>query len=231
MNLFYAIPSDFSESSVSIHGQEAKHISRVLRFSEGDSISVTDGEGGTYQCEIETIGKERLTARIKSKEISERVLPFITLCLGLIKKRDRLEFAVEKSVELGADRIILFSGDNSERAKVRVDRIQGVALSAMKQSMGLFLPEVIITNSLKEAVKSAEPDVNIVVADEQLEPKSGPQMNKWDKFLLIVGPEGGFSNREREFLDTIKCEKYSLGERRLRAETAAIVMVDRFKNL
>ena len=230
MNLFYASPSDIFGKSVTIHGQEAKHITRVLRLGEGDIIHITDGTGTLFNCRIERVHKDRLTASIESSEKKERKLPSVILCLGIIKKRDRLEFAIEKAVELGADEFVLFSGDNSEREKVRLDRVQGVALSAMKQSKGMWLPEVKLASSLKEAVQQAGDDTTVITADEQL----GDTINSTDipdsrKYLLVVGPEGGFSAREREFLDSIQSIQYSLGERRLRAETAAMVIVDRFK--
>lgn len=230
MNLFYAPPSDISGNSVTIHGQEAKHIARVLRFGTGDIIHITDGSGGFYNCVIDRVHKDRLTAIIESSEKKERKLPHITLCLGVIKKRDRLEFAIEKTVEIGADDIILFTGDNSEREKVRLDRIQGVALSAMKQSKGLWLPEVKLANSLKDAVQQTGNEAIVVTADEQYENTiKSTELPDSGNYLLIVGPEGGFSKRERDYLDSIKSIRYSLGERRLRAETAAMVMVDRFK--
>ncbi|TVR14168.1 MAG: 16S rRNA (uracil(1498)-N(3))-methyltransferase [Balneolaceae bacterium] len=232
MNLFYASPSDILENSVTIHGQEAKHISKVLRFGEGDTIQITDGAGTLYNCIIERVHKERLTAIIERSEKEMRKLPHVTLCLGIIKKRDRLEFAVEKSVELGADAILLFSADNSEREKVRLDRVEGIVLSAMKQSKGLWLPEVYLANSLKDVVQKAGDDTTIVTADEQLNMTIDPEkIPDSRKYFLIVGPEGGFSKRERDFLNSMQSTRYSLGERRLRAETAAIVMVDRFKQL
>lgn len=230
MNLFYAKPSDFIGDSVSISGQEAIHILRVLRHSQGDKITITDGEGVIYHCEIETVKKDRLTALIQSTETVERTLPLITLCMGVIKKRDRLEFALEKAVEIGADRVILFLGDNSERSKVRLDRLQVIARSAMKQSKGAYLTEVVLADSLMDAVSN--PGNNkIIVADEQLDSSTEWETLRHDNYMLIVGPEGGFSDRERAYLNTVRAEKYSLGAKRLRAETAAILMVDRFKNV
>ena len=230
MNLFYASPSEILGNSITIHGQEAKHITRVLRFGMGDTIHVTDGEGNLYSCIIERVDKGLLTADIQSSEKKERKLPHITLCLGIIKKRARLEFAIEKAVELGADEIVLFSGDNSEREKVRLDRVQGVALSAMKQSKGFWLPEVKLANSLKDAVQQAGNDITVVTADEQFEETINPaEIPDSRKYLLVIGPEGGFSAKERGFLDSIQSIRYSLGERRLRAETAAMVMLDRIK--
>lgn len=232
MNLFYVLPSEIHQNKIMMKGSEASHITRVMRYRVGDTVYLTDGRGHLYNCEIEAAGKNQLTARIVSSKKEELVLPRVILCMGMIKKRDRLEFAIEKAVELGADQLIFFVGDNSERSKAREDRLQGIALSAMKQSKRLYLPEISVKPSLKAVLDLAEPDIKIFVADEERTEESPiERFTGVDNFMLIVGPEGGFSKRERNYLQDLSTATYSLGNKRLRAETAAIVMVDRFKNL
>ncbi|MCC5905801.1 MAG: 16S rRNA (uracil(1498)-N(3))-methyltransferase [Balneolaceae bacterium] len=228
MNLFYADPDDIIPPEIRIKGQEAKHITRVLRYAVGDSLKVTDGHGTRYRCTISGISKEQVSAKIEDTETEERQKPFVTLCLGIIKKRDRLEFAVEKAVELGADEIILFKGSYSEKGKVREDRIRSTVLAAMKQSLRLFLPDVRVVNSLNQTLESADEKTVIVMADETAGGTTELVL-KSDRYLLIIGPEGGFSDIERDILKNLNATSYSLGPKRLRTETAAIVMTDRFK--
>lgn len=230
MNLFYANPADIVNSTITIRGQEANHISRVMRHSVGDELQVTDGTGNLFTCIIDHIQKDQLTAKIQSSEKSEKATPQVTLCMGMIKKRDRLEFAIEKAVELGVDEIILFVGDNSERTKVRIDRLEGVVLSAMKQSLRNHLPSVRFKKSLIDVIRLNPDDFQIVVADEKSGLSDEILSSGISNYLLIVGPEGGFSDKERQFLNSFNTITCSLGKKRLRAETAAIVMVDRFKN-
>jgi 16S rRNA (uracil1498-N3)-methyltransferase len=230
MNLFYADPDDIIPPEIRIKGQEAKHITRVLRYAVGDLLDVTDGRGTRYRCTISDISKEQVSTKIEETETDERQKPFVTLCLGIIKKRDRLEFAVEKAVELGADEIILFKGSYSEKGKVREDRIRSTVLSAMKQSLRLFLPDVRIASSLKQALESADEKAVFVMADETAGGNREPVL-KSDRYILIIGPEGGFSEKERAILKSRSTTSYSLGTKRLRSETAAIVMTDRFKEI
>lgn len=231
MNLFYADSKDVQKNSLIIKGQEAQHISKVLRHSIGDTIFVTDGKGRCYTSRITEFKKT--TVFLDIIEIEEEPLkePQVVLCLGIIKKRDRLEFAVEKAVELGVAKFVLFKGEHSQKGNVREDRLESTAIAAMKQSLRFYLPDIIIEDSLENAVSSHSKNSNVIIADETIDEK-GKVFNNHQKqeYFLIVGPEGGFSKSEREFLATFQAEYYSLGEKRLRAETAAIIMVDRFVN-
>ena len=232
MNLFYANPEDIHLPEVLIRDQEAKHITKVLRYMVGDMLDITDGNGSKFSCKISWIDKDRVTAEVIENQSEERRLPWITLCVGIIKKRDRLEFAVEKAVELGVDEIIVFRGEQSQKQNVRIERLKDTALSAMKQSLRFYLPEVRVESSLKKALNSMDENASAIVADETAgEDHSFEKLTSGrEKITLIVGPEGGFSKKEREEMDQRGVLCYSLGEKRLRTETAALLMVDRFKN-
>lgn len=229
MNLFFTDSKDIQPKSLIVRGQEADHIIKVLRHSIGDTVFVTDGRGNCYKCQISDLKKSTVFLDINDTKKEPVKKPQVTLCLGVIKKRDRLEFAVEKAVELGVSKFILFKGEHSQKGNVREDRLESTAIAAMKQSLRFYLPEIIIEESLEHAVSAHSGDCKIIVADETID-DSNQEFNESQEYFLIVGPEGGFSNSERDFLKTIKADYYSMGEKRLRAETAAIVMVDRFAN-
>lgn len=231
MNLFYAKPGEIQGSNIFIQGQEAEHITKVLRHSKGDEILVTDGKGKLYNCLIKEIKRNSIILNIQNAEKKEMIKPAIILCMGVIKRRDRLEFAVEKAVELGVSKIVLFKGEHSQKGNVRTDRIKNTAVSAMKQSLRSYLPDIVVENSLSDALHHYEIYSEIVVADETRNKNESDLIIENDRnFFLIVGPEGGFSDSERESLNKFDPCYYSLGKMRLRAETAAIVMVDRFAN-
>jgi 16S rRNA (uracil1498-N3)-methyltransferase len=120
-------------------------------------------------------------------------------------------------------------GDHSEKQKVREDRLRAAAISAMKQSLRVHLPEIRVEKSLKNALNSVEKPYRIVAADETSGETAFPATDE-TRFVLVVGPEGGFSEKERELMKNQKAAIYSLGKKRLRAETAAIIMVDRFRS-
>tara|TARA_R100001143_G_C3361367_1_gene137096 strand:- start:32772 stop:33467 length:696 start_codon:yes stop_codon:yes gene_type:complete len=229
MNLFYAVPNDIQPSGITIRDQEAVHIVKVLRFQPGDQLHVTDGVGNLYLCEIRDIQKTDVNLSILDKKSEIRSTPFTTLCIGNIKKRDRLEFAAEKATELGVDRLIIFRGDHSQKDKIRKDRIQSTVLSAMKQSVRFFLPDIIFEDSLKKVLEYHKEGDLLLMADETTDSILDNHRSEYPVFM-IVGPEGGFSKNERELLKNYNAHRLSLGNKRLRTETAAIIMVDRFKN-
>lgn len=231
MNLFYTNPSDIQGNRVVIEGQEAIHISKVLRHSKGDQILVTDGKGNGYECKIFDIKKKSVYLEILNIQSHSEPEPKITLCMGIIKKRDRLEFAVEKAVELGVSKIVLFEGEYSQKGNVREDRLESTAISAMKQSLRFYLPEIVVEKNITEAISKHAQNSALIFADETVEESNQDKKDLSEEYFLIVGPEGGFSSNEREIVKSFDPKYYSLGKFRLRAETAAIVMVDRFSAL
>lgn len=228
MNLFYADSKDIQNQSLVVRGQEAQHIAKVLRHSVGDTVFVTDGKGKCYTCQIRDFKKT--TVFLDIIEIKEEPLgkPEVTLCMGVLKKRDRLEFAIEKAVELGVSKVILFKGEHSQKGNVREDRLESTAIAAMKQSLRFHLPEIVVEDSLENAVLSYSGTSRVIIADETIDDSAPNFKQNQRDYFLIVGPEGGFSENERDFLSTIQADYYSLGKKRLRTETAAIIMVDRF---
>ena len=226
-NLFYAPPENFEGLiSVEITGQEAKHICRVLRNNVGDSIYVADGKGNIYQCEIANITKNSVFANIL--EVESKPEPQIkkTLAFGTIKKRDRLEFAVEKAVELGAWEICVFQADHSERSKINEDRLQSIVISAFKQCKRGWLPELRYLNSLEEVLEHYS-GYHPIMAHVEAEVRQ-PEVLKNQNNLLLIGPEGGFSDREVELAQKTETEFISLGANRLRAETAALTILAQY---
>jgi len=229
MNIFYSPPSSITPNSLKLTDQEAKHATKVLRVRVGDLIHVTDGAGKLFRCKVADIQKSDVVCNILDINTEKIKLPYVTLVIGLIKKRDRLEFAVEKSVELGADEIIVFRGDHSEKGNVRLDRLESTVLSAMKQSLRVFLPKVSFAENLSDAVDSIEQSSSLIYADETLD-EGVLESQLSNQLMLVVGPEGGFSESERNLLKKKEGIPYSLGEKRLRTETAAVTITDRYKN-
>lgn len=228
MNLFYAPQTAFHLPDIILDDQEARHVTKVLRLREGDPVQITDGRGNLYQCEITAVSKRDVTATVKQTTSENPPDYERTLFLGIIRKRDRLEFAVEKCVELGINRIVLFRGDHSEKQNVRADRVEAAALSAMKQSLRTFLPDTVVTDSLKSAIAHYGKGAALVMADETREKDGEAEIDADQNVVLIVGPEGGFSENERGLLKERGAVTYSMGPKRLRSETAAIAITDRF---
>ncbi|NIT58565.1 MAG: RsmE family RNA methyltransferase, partial [Aliifodinibius sp.] len=107
MNIFYAPPSQINNGFAELLDQEAIHASKVLRVREGDKLTIVDGEGGRYHGVVRRITKKSVQVEISDEQHHSRQKPHLILGMGIIKKRDRLEFAVEKAIELGAAQIAL----------------------------------------------------------------------------------------------------------------------------
>ena len=193
---------------------------------------VTDGSGKKYECEIEEVTRSELSLKILNSTTEERPKPFLTICIGNIKKRDRLEFAVEKMTELGADRIIVFKGEHSQKENVRTDRLEAAALAAMKQSLRVYLPQIVVEKSLQTALALLNDHDKLLMADEIADHENSltQDLDDHESIFIAIGPEGGFSEKERELLAGRAAGIVSLGPKRLRTETAAITATDRFKN-
>lgn len=253
MNQFL-IPSPTIPNPPDLHleGDEAKHALKVLRLREGDACLVTDGKGFQARCSVGDVYQSALTLRVDEiMEVQPRS-PEITIALGLLKKRDRIEWALEKSTELGASGLWLVHMDHSERSVVKLERAQAVVESALKQSKGAFMPDLRTFQSLDDVLK---PDWlaafdRVVLADETVTDAGlggkktandagvdSKGMNRHSttsspvnpsRILVIIGPEGGISARERELLGSFatdpisRMETISLGSNRLRAETALV---------
>lgn len=230
MNLFYAPPEQRDDDMLYLKDGEAHHATHVLRYKAGDPISVVDGKGGWFDGEIVRQSRGEVAVAIhkacrlaKKQDVKPRVL-----ALGLIKNRQRLEFAVEKAVELGATDIILFQSHNSEREKVRVDRLELIAKTAMKQSLRAWLPGVRFAGSVSDLV-SGHSDHHMLLAHEKHDGRVEVK-DEWlkkERLMVLVGPEGGFSDEEVTLLTDAGAELVSLGSFRLRAETAAITLLAR----
>lgn len=229
MNLFYVQPEDISLPGLVLQNREAAHAVKVLRHREGDILFATDGQGTCFECVVKSVRKNRVYLEVLRSRLEEKPAAPVTILIGLIKKKDRLEFAAEKVTELGVDKIIIFRGDRSQTGKVRLDRLRSSAMEAMKQSLRYYLPVVEFYGSLDEALRNhCTGETTLIAADETSADIVIPPGAKEKARILLVGPEGGFSEDERRCWEIFGGIPYSLGPKRLRTETAAICMADRF---
>lgn len=232
MNLFYAKPEAVLGDSIIIEGQESIHIVKVLRHKVGDVVHITDGCGHRYDCTIKEVSKKSVSLSVENKVFIETDEPSVSVAIGLIKKRDRLEFAVEKITELGVREIFIYVGDHSEKSSLRLDRIESTVISAMKQSLRYTLPKVHYFQSMANVLEKISGNGPIIVGDETEDEGSTEEARNIAansrEFTLIIGPEGGFSEKERSLFKKYNANTCSLGSHRLRTETAAVVMTDRF---
>ncbi|RNC85690.1 MAG: 16S rRNA (uracil(1498)-N(3))-methyltransferase [Balneola sp.] len=226
--LFYAPIEDFEDNHwVELKGQEAQHISKVLRKQVGSEIRVANGRGEIYFCEITEINRHLVVAKCGTSTTKPEPSFKKTLAFGAIKKRDRLEFAIEKAVELGVWEICLFNSDHTERPKINRDRLHTLIVSAFKQSGRYWLPELVILDSMDEVLEHYK-GAGWIMAHEKADSTSKAGKLTKKNNVLFVGPEGGFSEREVELIKKRKGEIVSLGVNRLRAETAVTALLSQY---
>lgn len=230
MNVFYLDPENIVGSVATFSAEESKHIIQVLRYSAGDTLTAVDGKGGYYKGTLEIPQKKQATLRIENKEVKHAPKPAITVLCGLLKNRQRLEWMVEKLVETGVKNIVLLHTARSERTKVRLDRLEYVAISAMKQSMRAHLPQITLRD-IESISTDSFSEMQFFIAHEKKQKDSGLFLDSFDMTTeeivecgIFIGPEGGFTEKEVEFAqNTLNAMPLYLGEIRLRTETAAIV--------
>lgn len=228
MNIFYCPPSQINGKIAEFDKDETRHITRVLRHREGDNIRFVDGRGGRYEGKISRILHNAVQAEVTERKLIPPANPRLVLGLGIIRKRDRLEFAVEKATELGADEICLFRSEHTVKENVRMDRLEMTALSAMKQCLRAWLPEVRLFKTFEDLLDGYE-DAACIAAHEKSDVGKPANLPAEGDILLLVGPEGGFSDSEIEEVQKRGGQIISLGDYRLRTETAALVLLSRFQ--
>ncbi|MFC2093602.1 RsmE family RNA methyltransferase [Bacteroidota bacterium] len=210
-------------------GKGYQHLAKVLRKKRGDQIEVTDGELNVYKCEIKSIDKDKIVCIIIGKEFDiHESKRNVTLFISNLKNMSRFEMAIEKAVELGVKNIYPVITEHTINKKslsfTRLKRLKSIIISAMEQSQRCYLPKIHSSQSFDEMIKTSDNAKQKIVMYESADSKSKISMNKKeDDVALLIGPEGGFSKNEIEVLKKNNWQVRSLGSRKLRAETAAIV--------
>jgi len=220
-NLFYDPLIEPTDKEFELNEGESKHASRVLRMHEGEELFLLDGRGGLYQTKILSVGK-KCRLQILESTFVERPKQEIHIAVAPTKLMERMEWFVEKATEIGVTEISWLMCQNSERKVIKNERIEKILVSAMKQSKRRFLPKVNELMKLNEFLEK-HPKGAVAHCFEDRERKTIREVYETTNFPILIGPEGDFS---REELDKIKKFDYAgitLGETRLRTETAALV--------
>ena len=227
--MFFTDSSLIDQSTALILGDDARHIARSLRMAVGDTITVSDGKGAVYLCRLDMIRDERCECGIikKCERTSESPVE-ITLFMAF-PKGDKLETVIQKSVELGASRIIPFESERcikipkSEKLERVLERYNKIATEAAKQCGRATLPVVeapTTISRLKDRVGEFDLPLFCYEGDGTVSLKSALDRDGVKKISAVVGCEGGFSEREAKMLIEAGFIPVNLGPRILRCETA-----------
>ena len=222
MQLFYE--PNISNDEFHLNDEESRHCIKVLRKKKGDEINVVDGKGTFYLCVLIDDNQKKCLLRIKNTRSETDKEYYIHIAIAPTKNLDRIEWFVEKAVEIGIDEISFVITKNSERRHLKIDRLEKKAVSAMKQSLKATLPKLNGPFPYSEFIKSELPYqkfIGYVDIDNPIHLKNEAIAN--NQYCVLIGPEGDFTETElREAIDN-EFKKVSLGTSRLRTETAGIV--------
>lgn len=224
MQLFYNPHLDQSVSQFTFPENESKHIVKVLRKSQGDILHVTNGKGLLFEVEIILAEAKRCKARIISSDKKHQKMYWLHMVVAPTKTNDRFEWFLEKATEIGVNEITPIFCERSERKMVKRERLEKVIQSAMKQSLRTYLPKLNEAISYNEFLKEEKKGLLFIAhceEDEKMELKRRVAPDK--DITILIGPEGDFSHQEIDSAYEKGFLPVSLGEARLRTETAAIV--------
>ena len=224
MQLFYNPNINETTTSFSFDKEESKHIIKVLRKKDTDILFVTNGLGFLFKTEITLASDTKCTVEIVSIEKREASKFHLHLAVAPTKMNDRYEWFLEKATEIGVHEITPIICDRSERKVINQERFEKILLTAMKQANMLFLPKLNAAKTFKEFIKDKSEGMQLIAHCEETEKKSLKSVLKPNTNLtLLIGPEGDFSEKEIQLALENNYAPISLGNTRLRTETAAIV--------
>jgi 16S rRNA (uracil1498-N3)-methyltransferase len=224
MQLFFN--PDLSENSTEItfSKDESKHIVKVLRKTIGDSLHITNGKGWLFEAKLQNTDIKRCMAIMFSKIQQPKKHYQLHLAVAPTKMNDRFEWFLEKATEIGVDTITPIICDHSERKIIKIDRFEKILQSAMKQSLNCYLPKLNDAIIFKDFVQQKFIGQRYIAHCHETQRKSLKHgLQAKSDVLILIGPEGDFSVKEIEMAIQNKFIPVTLGETRLRTETAAIV--------
>ena len=227
MQLFYNNLLDKNSKEILFDKIESKHIVRVLRKKENDILDITNGNGLLFKAKITLAIDKRCIAEIIQVEEKDKLWDYyLHIAIAPTKNNDRLEWFLEKATEIGIDEITPIICQNSERKIVKQERLEKIIQSAMKQSLKFTLPklnEPIKFNDFINQDFKGKTCIAHCEDDEKTLLKT--IVNTKEKITILIGPEGDFSTQEIKKALSKKFTPISLGESRLRTETAGLVAV------
>jgi 16S rRNA (uracil1498-N3)-methyltransferase len=225
MQLFYNSDISIQSSQFAFDKVESRHIVKVLRKKEGDTLYITNGKGHLFTSEIVIASDKKCIATIK--ELKEVVNPreyYLHIAIAPTKNNDRMEWFLEKATEIGIDEITPIICDNSERRIVKLERFHKIIQAAMKQSLQFHLPQLNDAISFKDLLqKDFEGEVFIAHCEDNQKQGLKELVKPKQRVTILIGPEGDFSSSEIASCIEKEIIPIHLGETRLRTETAGLV--------
>lgn len=206
-----------------LSAESQKHAVQVLRMKVGDAMHLTNGKGLLCRAVIQSADKKQTIVQIQSVQYFEKQINEISIGISLLKNTNRLEWFLEKATELGISMIYLLQCQRTEKQHYRYDRLNGILIAAMLQSQQTWLPILQEPIMAENLISFASQPIKLIAhcANDSKTPLSKIAPEK--STLILIGPEGDFTNEEIELALAHEFLPVSLGNTRLRTETAGVV--------
>ncbi len=225
MHIFYT--PDITQNTYTLNEEESKHCVRVLRLTVGSVVNLVDGKGGFYTAEITSDNPKKVSLAILNveKEFHKRN-HYLHIAVAPTKNIDRIEWFLEKATELGIDEITPIITDRSERRVVKEDRLNKVITSAVKQSIKAYHPKLNDAISFDAFLKEPFDGEQLIAhcIDNGEKQYISKLVAPHQKYLILIGPEGDFTPEEVDLALNKGFKALTLGNNRLRTETAALAV-------
>jgi len=223
---FYIADYSSSQKEIVLDEDASRHVVQVLRMKEEEKLNLTDGKGSLIAGEVINANKKHCSVKIIDSLLTTFNSRKVTIAISLLKNTSRFEWFLEKATEIGISEIVPLICERTEKQKFRYDRMKGICISAMLQSQQVWLPELHEPVKYIEYIRSIKSDTDltkfIAHCEEQEEKKRLSTFQPLNHSTILIGPEGDFTKQEIEFASQNNFVSVSLGETRLRTETAGV---------
>jgi 16S rRNA (uracil1498-N3)-methyltransferase len=224
MQLFYNPDIKSTDTFFQFDKEESKHIIKVLRKKGGDIIYITNGKGNLFHSEITLESEKKCEVKIVKIDNFKAKNYHLHIAIAPTKMNDRLEWFLEKATEIGIDEISPIICDHSERKVYKIDRAEKIIQAAMKQSNQFYLPKINEPVSFSDFIKSDSNSLKFIAhCEEDKKNLFKDSFQASENVLILIGPEGDFSPKEIALSLKNNFIPVSLGNTRLRTETAGVV--------
>jgi 16S rRNA (uracil1498-N3)-methyltransferase len=222
MHLFFEPDIAIDAQDFVLSEEESGHACRVLRLRTADLLSILDGKGNQFTCRITDPHPKKCKVDILTVYSEKESASSIHLAIAPTKNMERMEWLAEKVTEMGITHLTLLQCRNNERKQVKLDRLQRILISAMKQSQRLHLPKLDDLYNFNDFVQSFPNGLIAHCSEGSKEPIQA--LSKENKGPILIGPEGDFTKEEVDFALQNGYKSITLGKNRLRTETAGLVV-------
>ena len=222
---FFTEPILATDNFVVLNEENSKHIVQVLRMQVGKQLKLTDGIGNIYTAEITDAHKKKASVKIIERKFIAQTKNKVCIAISPVKNNSRLEWFLEKATEIGVSEIVLLLCDRTEKQNIKQERLQAILVSALLQSQQAWLPVFAAPKKYVEFVTKVKTENKFIAHCEENKKTSLKQITNQltNHSTILIGPEGDFTTAEIELAIQNNFVPVSLGNTRLRTETAALV--------